>query len=123
MTKKLEVYNITPEQLIVVNKLAEEEGVSQKELAIKLDKDQNTVKAIIDKLVRNGYVLRSINERDRRAFTLFLGERAKKDLAEIRELESKCMQEIYQGIDLDILENISRDLEILRKNINNELKK
>lgn len=119
----MEVYNITPEQLIVVNKLAEEEGVSQKELAIKLDKDQNTVKAIIDKLVRNGYVLRSINEKDRRAFTLFLGERAKKDLAEIRELESKCMQEIYQGIDLDILENISRDLEILRKNINNELKK
>ena len=53
--KQINNFNITPEQLVMLKELLKEEGVSQKQLASKLDKDQNTVKAIIDKLEKKSY--------------------------------------------------------------------
>ena len=56
--KQIINFDITPEQLIVLKELAKEEGISQKELSIRLDKDQNTVKAMIDKLEVKSFIKR-----------------------------------------------------------------
>lgn len=56
MGKQINEFDITPEQLIVLKELAKEEGISQKELSFRLDKDQNTVKAMIDKLELKSFI-------------------------------------------------------------------
>lgn len=43
--------DITPEQWIVLNTLCKSPKISQKELSDITRKDQNTIKAIVDKLV------------------------------------------------------------------------
>ncbi|WP_340147717.1 MarR family winged helix-turn-helix transcriptional regulator [Brachyspira hampsonii] len=66
--KQINGFDITPEQLIVLKELAKEEGISQKELSLRLDKDQNTVKAMIDKLEIKSFIIRKENNLDKRAF-------------------------------------------------------
>ncbi|MBW5411115.1 MarR family transcriptional regulator, partial [Brachyspira hampsonii] len=87
--KQINGFDITPEQLIVLKELAKEEGISQKELSLRLDKDQNTVKAMIDKLEIKSFIIRKENNLDKRAFSLFLTDKAKKDLPIIENYENQ----------------------------------
>lgn len=49
-----EPFEITPEQWIIIKALLREDKLSQKELSLRVNKDQNTTKAIVDKLVKKG---------------------------------------------------------------------
>lgn len=121
MTKVLESYGITPEQFVALAKLSEEEGISQKQLAQKLDKDQNTVKAILDKLVRHGYVERLYNVKDKRAFSLHLTEKARAALPALRELDAECLQIIYGKIDKERLQALAAVLREFRDNVSSKV--
>lgn len=102
----------------MLKKLSEQEGISQKQLAIKLDKDQNTVKAIIDKLEKNGFVIRLQNPNDKRAFTLFLTEKAKRLLPLFMEIDKECMQKLCENLSLKEISLLSELLAAMRKNLN-----
>ncbi|WP_297298486.1 MarR family transcriptional regulator [uncultured Brachyspira sp.] len=115
--KQINEFNITPEQLVVIKELYKEEGISQKELSIRLDKDQNTVKAIIDKLEKKSLVKRNENKSDKRAFSLFLTDKAKNDLMEIEVYENKVVEQITKGIDKENADKFMSILEQIRKNI------
>ncbi|MEI0479083.1 MarR family winged helix-turn-helix transcriptional regulator [Brachyspira pulli] len=115
--KQINEFNITPEQLVVIKELHKEEGISQKELSIRLDKDQNTVKAIIDKLEKKSLVKRNENKSDKRAFSLFLTDKAKNNLMEIEVYENKVVEQITKGIDKENADKFMSILEQIRKNI------
>ena len=67
LTKEFKKFDITPEQFIVLTTLFEQEGISQMDLALKLDKDKNTVKTIIDNLEKKGFLFKGENKIDKRA--------------------------------------------------------
>lgn len=73
-------YGLTLEQWVAMKKLAEHPGISQKNLAERMEKDQNTVKAIVDRLIRKRYVQRRVNPSDRRAFLLLLTEEGQRQV-------------------------------------------
>ncbi|WP_256093392.1 MarR family winged helix-turn-helix transcriptional regulator [Brachyspira hampsonii] len=108
---------MTPEQLIVLKELAKEEGISQKELSLRLDKDQNTVKAMIDKLEIKSFIIRKENNLDRRAFSLFLTDKAKKDLPIIENYENKVLENIVKELNNEDKYKFISILEKIRKNI------
>lgn len=110
-------FDITPEQLIVIKELSREEGISQKELSVKLDKDQNTVKAIIDKLEKKSLIKRQENKTDKRAFSLFLTDKAKKELPIIESYENEVLNNIIKNIDSKDADKFVKILDIIRKNI------
>lgn len=118
INKRLEQFSITPEQFVVLNKLAEEEGISQKQLALKLDKDQNTIKAIIDKLEKNGFAIRIQNVKDKRAFTLFMTDHAKKIMPVFQEIDKQCVKELCTNLSDEEIETLSKTLKIIRENSN-----
>ncbi|MHB1407478.1 MAG: MarR family winged helix-turn-helix transcriptional regulator [Desulfitobacteriaceae bacterium] len=72
LTKALKPYNVTPEQWAVLNRLWEQDGISQKELSEKSLKDQPTTTRILDKLEQRGLIRRQANPEDRRAFLIYL---------------------------------------------------
>ena len=115
--KQINDFNITPEQFIVLKELLKEEGISQKKLSLKLDKDQNTVKAIIDKLEKKSLVKRKENESDKRAFSLFLTDKAKNELPKMEEHEKKVLEKIINGLDIENADNLLKILEKIRNNI------
>ena len=94
-------YDITPEQWVILKKLLEEDQISQKELSVRVEKDQNTVKSIIDKLEKKSYVVRQENPNDKRAFLLSLTSTG----YEI----SKLLQPLDDDMLLKMLTNLSED--------------
>lgn len=115
--KQIINFDITPEQLIVLKELAKEEGISQKELSIRLDKDQNTVKAMIDKLEVKSFIKRKENKLDKRAFSLYLTEKAKKELPIIENYENQVLDTIAKELNPNDAEIIKNTLKKIRSNI------
>lgn len=115
--KQIINFDITPEQLIVLKELAKEEGISQKELSIRLDKDQNTVKAMIDKLEVKSFIKRKENKLDKRAFSLYLTEKAKKELPIIENYENQVLDTIVKELNPNDAEIIKNTLKKIRNNI------
>lgn len=117
LNKNLEEFGITPEQLVVLKKLKEEEGVSQKELALKVDKDQNTIKAIIDKLEKKEFLRREIKKDDKRVYLLFVTLKGKRLLKEVLEFEKKSEDDILYNLSEDKKKNLKEILEAIRDNL------
>ena len=115
--KQINEFDITPEQLIVLKELAKEEGISQKELSFRLDKDQNTVKAMIDKLESKSFIIRKENKLDKRAFSLFLTDKAKENLPIMENYESKVLENIVKELSNEDADKFISILEKIRKNI------
>ncbi|WP_346190256.1 MarR family winged helix-turn-helix transcriptional regulator [Brachyspira hampsonii] len=115
--KQINGFDITPEQLIVLKELAKEEGISQKELSLRLDKDQNTVKAMIDKLEIKSFIIRKENNLDKRAFSLFLTDKAKKDLPIIENYENQVLENIVKELNHEDKNKFISILAKIRKNI------
>lgn len=115
--KQIINFDITPEQLIVLKELAKEEGISQKELSIRLDKDQNSVKAMIDKLEVKSFIKRKENKLDKRAFSLYLTEKAKKELPIIENYENQVLDTIVKELNPNDAEIIKNTLKKIRSNI------
>ncbi|AJE04308.1 MarR family winged helix-turn-helix transcriptional regulator [Geobacter pickeringii] len=78
MARRLKSFDITPEQWSVLTRLAEADGLPQKQIAESTFKDQPTTGRIIDRLVEKGLVRREANPEDRRGFLVFLTEEGRR---------------------------------------------
>ena len=115
--RQITEFDITPEQLIVLKELSKEEGISQKELSLRLDKDQNTVKAMIDKLEIKSFIKREENKLDKRAFSLFLTDKAKESIPIIESYENKVLENIVKDLNQEDTDKFILILEKIRENI------
>lgn len=101
-------FDITPEQWVVLNKLWEKDGVTQKDLAERTFKDQPNLGRIVDKLEKKQLIKRCTDARDRRMVKVFLTE-------EGYELKKELIPRASEILDF-AQKNISDDeIEILRK--------
>lgn len=87
------------------------------ELAIKLDKDKNTVKAMIDNLEKKNYILKKNNKIDKRAYSLFTTEKAKEVFPLLKEREKKIIQILLLNLELEEMAKIDSTLKKIRENI------
>lgn len=115
LTKEFKKFDITPEQFIVLTTLFEQEGISQMDLALKLDKDKNTVKAIIDNLEKKGFLFKGENKIDKRA-SLFVTEKSKKIIPILRECEKDIINTLMWNITLEESKVSSAILSKIREN-------
>lgn len=72
--RRLKPFGITVEQWRVLKRLWQEDGLSQKELADQILKDQPNTARILDKLQCKGIIKRVASPADRRCFMIFLTE-------------------------------------------------
>jgi len=117
LTKVFASYGVTPEQVAVLMTLWEEQGISQRALSDELEKDQNNVKAIIDRMCDKGIVRRSCSQEDRRAFCLYLTVEGEKLAQQIKSVDETVMAELVQGVKKDEIENLHNLCLRLEKNI------
>ena len=76
INKKLELYNIGSGQYIFLFALYRCDGVSQEELSDYLKIDKTTTAKAIKKLEIEGYVTRSVDDNDKRAYKVFITQKA-----------------------------------------------
>lgn len=69
--QKIKDYEISPEQWSVIYRVVETPGISQKVVSDSTYKDQGNLTRMIDKLVKNGFLTKKQNSKNRREIQLF----------------------------------------------------
>ena len=83
-------YDVTPEQWAVLNRLWEEDGLSQVDLAERTFKDKPGTTRILKLLEKKGIVVRRPDESDRRVLRIFLTKTGK----DLKDKLIPCAQEV-----------------------------
>lgn len=76
INKELKSYNIGSGQYIFLINLYKKDGISQEELADKLSIDKGTTARAISKLEEQGYIRRERDTKDKRAYKVYVTDRA-----------------------------------------------
>ncbi|MGN1350272.1 MAG: MarR family winged helix-turn-helix transcriptional regulator [Anaerovoracaceae bacterium] len=98
MSMALDKDDITLEQFVVLYNLIDQDGINQKKLSGKVDKDQATLARILDILEGRGYVVRRTTEKDRRAFLVFITDEGKAKVKTVAKRLAVVHNRIIEGI-------------------------
>lgn len=118
LTEKFKENGITPEQWVVLRKLSEEDGISQREIAERVDKDPNNIKVLVDKLESKSYVKRSVNPNDKRAFSLNITAEGLELIKKLKPLDDLMITDIETGLSSDEIASLKNILTRVQMNIN-----
>ncbi|MTT31187.1 MarR family transcriptional regulator [Terrilactibacillus sp. BCM23-1] len=117
LSNHLKESQLTAEQWGVLKRLTEQDHVTQKQLALRSDKDQPTLTKILDLLEKNGFINRQLNPNDRRSFLIVITEQGRK-LVDDRFNEVELLfQKIVNHIPKEDLETFQHVLGQIQKNI------
>lgn len=119
----IERFDITIDQWSILHRLSQQDGINQKCLAEKTDKDQPTLARILDILERKELILRKACKEDRRAFLIYLTEKGIKIKAEIAPVIEEMFKKILFGIPEEHIEIYIKFLSKMNENIYNEEKR
>ena len=73
-------------------------GASQEELSKKLGIDKGTTARAVKKLLDNGYITREVDENDKRAFKLYVTEKAESYKTKFFEIADEWEATLLEGI-------------------------
>lgn len=86
---------------MILKALFEKDHISQKELSLRVEKDPNTIKAIVDKLEKKEYLKRLKNPSDKRAFLLLLTESGYGLVKALESIDNEVIATISEGLSED----------------------
>ena len=76
INNELKAFNLNSSQYVFLVCLYKQDGVSQEELGNRLFIDKGAVARAIKQLEENGYIIRKVNPEDKRAYEIYLTEKA-----------------------------------------------
>ncbi|GGF41838.1 MarR family winged helix-turn-helix transcriptional regulator [Echinicola rosea] len=110
-------FDVTVDQWLVLKHLAENEALSQTELATLVFKDQPTLTRIIDILCKKGYVQRVQHPGDRRSFHLLLTTNGEEKVAELKPKISGIREKAWENLGQKDFEEFKRILNTIYSNL------
>lgn len=117
LSANLKRYNVTTEQWSVLLQILENDGINQKQLAQKVNKDQATLVRILDILERKELAIRKKSPEDRRFFLIYGTAEGRKLKEEIYPFVESLFQNIIKGISQDQLDLFIDTLNKIEENI------
>lgn len=88
-------------------------GISVRRAAAELGLVPNTASTLVSKLVANGWLIRTVDETDRRACQLRLAEPTQQVVDASRAARRALMSEVLGELDDDQIESLTKGLEVL----------
>lgn len=122
LTHHYQSFDITTEQWVVLNRLAEQDGISQKELSLRAEKDQTNVTRILDHLQRKGFIERRSNPLDRRSFLAFITDKGRELNQQLIPIEEQVIQSILRGVTEEELNGFTKVLVHITNNANQDIR-
>ncbi|WP_342565900.1 MarR family transcriptional regulator [Paenibacillus sp. FSL R7-0345] len=117
--RALKPYDITPEQWSVLLMIVDRSGINQKEVAAAAAKDQPTTARIVELLLKKGFITKSLNQNDRRAFLLYPTDEGKQLIEDTVALERQVLSSAVTGLTEEQLEQLRVMLEHIYHNTAN----
>jgi len=97
IARELEPYGIGSGQFSFLMRLLHHDGISQESLTRALSCDRATGTRALNKLEECGYVRRETDPQDKRAYCVFLTDRARELGPVIREISSRINETVFKG--------------------------
>lgn len=107
-------FELTPQQFGLLGFLWQQDGLSQSELSAKSQIDRTTMGGLIDRLEKEGLVVRRSHPEDRRAHRICLTERGHALQPELTPLAIAAQAKLTAKLDAGELETLKSLLEKLR---------
>ncbi|MCP3026481.1 MarR family winged helix-turn-helix transcriptional regulator [Halobacillus sp. A5] len=114
---QLKPYNLAPEQNLIMMLLWEENGLSQNQLAVRLNKDKTNIARMAANLEEKGFIRRSSSQTDRRSLTLFLTESGEELKRKVLPVAEQFNEIVCEGITTEELEQLDHLLTKMNQNI------
>ena len=103
--------DITLDQALLIQYLRENPSLSQKEIAQLIFKDNASVTRMIELMVKNKYLKRSVDKNDRRKHIIELTDKAERSIEEMNNIILSNRIAAQEGID-------SKDIESMKQTLN-----
>ena len=117
VNQKFTKYGFGSGQYMFFIHIAEEKGISQKELSRKLAIDKATTAKAIKKLTELGFISAIRNEKDKRSYNLYLTDRGKEIQPEVRTIISDTTLILQQGMSFEEIEISAKLMDRMLENI------
>jgi MarR family transcriptional regulator for hemolysin len=96
--RRAQCVNMTRSQWSVLALLLREDGAQQKELAAMIDVTAITMTGLLDRMERDGWVVRKKDPEDRRAKRVFLTEKVQPVMVEIKAIAKQVRESALVGL-------------------------
>ncbi|RBP95916.1 DNA-binding MarR family transcriptional regulator [Cytobacillus firmus] len=114
---KLAHLNIAPEQNLILMLLWEEDGLSQNEIARRLDKDKSNITRMLSSLEKKGFIKKSMNKEDSRSLNVYLTENGKNLSEHVYPITEEFHSIVTSGIAKEELRIVEDVLTKMRRNV------
>ncbi|MBP2645760.1 MAG: transcriptional regulator, MarR family [Firmicutes bacterium] len=114
---KFKSFNVTPEQWHLLNRLAEQSGINQKELAKRVDKNEAIVTRMLAILERKQLVRKEIDPEDRRAFLIYLTSSGKEIQDNLVVLAEQTFESLLHEIAADDINTFRQVLTTIQQKL------
>ena len=98
---RVKQYGITPIQHLVLEALWDEEGLYAVELSKKLSLDNATLSGVLERLEEGGWIIRRVDEEDRRYIRVYLTKKGKDFKSELIEERKLANEDILSEFSLE----------------------
>lgn len=112
-------FDITLDQWLILNTIIENPNISQNEIAEKVFKDKASVARIIELLVQNGFLTRSIHPTNRRMFQLSITQKGNETIERLSGLVEVFRKNAVLGISPDTLKETQSIMKVIIANCKN----
>lgn len=117
--KELKTYSISYAHRVILIRLSEKDGLTQKELAQDTYFEQSNLTLMLDKLELKGLVKRSAKENDRRAYIVTITPEGKKLIDSLIQMGENVMDKALKGLSDEQKEELSGMLQSIYENLKN----
>ncbi|MCM3039395.1 MarR family transcriptional regulator [Paenibacillus motobuensis] len=115
--KVVNPFDITVDQWEILVILWEKEGITQKEIAERLLKDQTNIARMLFKLEKKGFIYRVVHETDRRSLRVYLTPKGREVKDDILTPSLEAYGNTVKGLSEEEVETFRRILSVIYNNV------
>lgn len=109
-------HDVTPEQWSLLAYLVEHDGITHKELALRIEKDPANITRLVDQLERKSLVNRIANPNDRRSQLLYLTNKGRASVDSLAPIEAAFIEQIINGLTEEEINAFKETIAKINKN-------
>jgi DNA-binding MarR family transcriptional regulator len=114
----LEQYGVTADQFVLLSRLADQDEITQHELARRASSDPNTVRSMLILLQKRGYISRRQHASDGRANCVLLTAKGHRMFTVMMNATAQCRGQMLSAIKLSSVKSLSQDLRQIADSLN-----
>ena len=114
LKKTLKPYGLTAVQILILEALWEDEGLTAGDLGKRLVLDNATLSGVLDRLAEAGWISKETDAEDKRALRITLSDKAKEN--------QSALFHIRENVNNDILKSLSQEETLLFKRLLKDLR-